>query len=53
MSPLIGAALGAAISALTGMHPHVAKDEIDTAKLKSSPSYVLLQARHLLRHRET
>ena len=51
MSGIVAAAFGGALAALNGLHPHLAKDEVDTARQEAVPSFVLWKARDLLRHR--
>jgi hypothetical protein len=45
------AAFAGALAAFNGLHPQFAKDETDTVRQKTLPSYVLWKARDLLRHR--
>jgi len=44
------AALAAALAALSGTHSHVVTDVADEHKLKSTPGYVLLKAKDILKH---
>jgi hypothetical protein len=48
----MGPAIAGALAALAGLHMHVSKGVADESRLTSSPGYVLLKARDLLRHAE-
>jgi hypothetical protein len=49
--PSFGAvALGGALAAVSLMHPHVAKDLSEAARLQASPAYLVVKAEDLLRH---